>query len=114
MTNRFISKSNILDILNTLNTLNTLTKADITQLLVLCNNLPKREAKQLVDLFFEEIYTTLSAGSEVKLTGFGTFEVRQRKSNLGRNIGTGTLIPIAARKVVHFLPSQKLKEKLLL
>jgi integration host factor subunit alpha len=106
MSNCFIIKS------NAFNTPDTLTKADITQLLMKCNNLPKREARHLVNLFFEEIYIALSAGNDVKLAAFGTFKVHQRKPHLGRNISTGELVPIAARRMVNFLPSQKLKEKL--
>lgn len=110
MNNGFITNSNT----SISNTSDTLTKADITQLLIKRNSLSKREAKHLVNLFFEEIYTALSAGNEVKLTGFGTFKICQKKSHLGRNLNTGALVPIAARKVVGFLPSQKLKEKLFL
>lgn len=106
MSNHSITK------LNTFNISDTLTKADITQLLIKSNELPKHKARRLVDLFFEEMYVALSAGNEVKLTGFGTFKIRQRKSHLGRNLHTGVLVPIAARRVVVFLPSSQLKQKI--
>jgi integration host factor subunit alpha len=89
----------------------TLTKVDIVQTLIEQNGLSKREAKHLVELFFEEICLSLLSGKEVKLSGFGTFEVRQKPPRPGRNPRTGLLVPIEARKVVNFLPSLKLKQK---
>ncbi len=89
-----------------------LTKAALTQTLIDRNQLPKREARHLVELFFEEICAALFAGNDVKLSNFGTFEVRHKTPRPGRNPRTGELVPIAARTVVTFQPSIKLKERM--
>ena len=72
--------------------------------------LNKREAKDIVDTFFAEIRDALVEGSEVKLSGFGNFQVRHKPPRPGRNPKTGEVIPIAARRVVTFHASQKLKD----
>ena len=68
-------------------------------------------AKDLVDSFFEEIRKTLERGEEVKLSGFGNFELHEKKERPGRNPKTGEAIPISARRVVTFRPGQKLKAR---
>lgn len=87
----------------------TLTKAELADLLFEKVGLNKREAKDLVDTFFEEIRTALEKGDSVKLSGFGNFQVRDKKQRPGRNPKTGEEIPISARRVVTFHASQKLK-----
>lgn len=87
----------------------TLTKADLTELIVEQVGLKKREAKELVDTFFAEIRLALEKGEEVKLSGFGNFQVRDKASRPGRNPKTGESVPISARRVVTFHASQKLK-----
>lgn len=87
----------------------TLTKADLTEMLFDHVGLNKREAKDIVDTFFAEIRNTLEKGSEVKLSGFGNFQVRDKPPRPGRNPKTGEVIPISARRVVTFHASQKLK-----
>ncbi|TEA70371.1 integration host factor subunit alpha [Allopusillimonas ginsengisoli] len=87
----------------------TLTKAELAELLFDRVGLNKREAKDIVDTFFEEIRECLASGSEVKLSGFGNFQVRDKPPRPGRNPKTGEIIPIAARRVVTFHASQKLK-----
>lgn len=88
-----------------------LTKAEISE--HLCENvgLNKRDAKEMVELFFEEIRSTLEAGEQVKLSGFGNFDLRVKSERPGRNPKTGEDIPISARKVVTFRPGQKLKSR---
>ena len=86
-----------------------LTKAELSEILFEKVGLNKREAKDLVDAFFEEIRLKLEQGEEVKLSGFGNFQLRQKKQRPGRNPKTGELIPISARRVVTFHASQKLK-----
>lgn len=88
----------------------TLTKAELAELLFERVGLNKREAKDLVEMFFMEIRQALSKGDEVKLSGFGNFQVRQKPARPGRNPKTGVMIPIAARRVVTFHASQKLKD----
>ncbi|MCL4144863.1 UNVERIFIED_CONTAM: hypothetical protein GTU68_064239 [Idotea baltica] len=71
----------------------------------------KREAKELVEMFFEEVRSALEAGENVKLSGFGNFELRDKSERPGRNPKTGEEIPISARRVVTFRPGQKLKAR---
>ncbi len=88
-----------------------LTKADMVEKLLAEIKLNKRDAKVLVDQFFEEVKTALEGGQAVKLSGFGNFDLRDKKQRPGRNPKTGEEIPITARRVVTFKPGQKLKAK---
>ena len=87
----------------------TLTKAELAELLFERVGLNKREAKDMVDTFFEEIRHALQRGDSVKLSGFGNFQLRDKPQRPGRNPKTGEAIPITARRVVTFHASQKLK-----
>ena len=89
----------------------TLTKAELADLLFEQVGLNKREAKDMVEAFFEEIRHALEAGNTVKLSGFGNFELRKKSERPGRNPKTGEEIPITARRVVTFHASQKLKTR---
>ena len=89
----------------------TLTKAELAELLFAQVGLNKREAKEMVEAFFEEIRMGLESGDVVKLSGFGNFSVRDKASRPGRNPKTGEVVPISARRVVSFHASQKLKEQ---
>jgi integration host factor subunit alpha len=89
----------------------TLTKADLADLLFEQVGLNKREAKDMVEAFFEEVRIALESGDSVKLSGFGNFELRTKSERPGRNPKTGEEIPITARRVVTFHASQKLKSK---
>lgn len=86
-----------------------LTKADFAEKLFDELGLNKREAKEMVELFFEEIKHSLEEGKQVKISGFGKFELRDKNSRPGRNPKTGEEIPITARRVVTFRSGQKLK-----
>ena len=86
-----------------------LTKARIAEKLFEELGLNKREARELVDCFFEEILSSLANGHQVKLSGFGNFDVRDKSQRPGRNPKTGEEAPITARRVVIFRPGQKLK-----
>lgn len=88
------------------------TKADLAETLFDELGLNKREAKELVDLFFEEIKVALESGDDVKLSGFGNFALRDKNERPGRNPKTGEEIPITARRVVTFRPGQKLKARI--
>ena len=88
-----------------------LTKADMAEKLFEELGLNKREAKELVELFFEEIRAALESGQHVKLSGFGNFDLRDKNQRPGRNPKTGEEIPISARRVVTFRPGQKLKAR---
>ena len=88
----------------------TLTKAELAELLFEQVGLNKREAKDMVETFFDEIRNALERGESVKLSGFGNFQLRDKPQRPGRNPKTGEEIPITARRVVTFHASQKLKE----
>ncbi len=89
--------------------LDTLTKAHIAVLLYQRMGINKRESRELVEAFFEEIRQALLLGEDVKISGFGNFEVRKKLSRPGRNPRTGEAVEISARAVVSFYPSSKLK-----
>ena len=88
-----------------------LTKADMVDRLFDELGLNKREARELVEQFFEEVSQALVDGQFVKLSGFGNFELRDKRQRPGRNPKTGEEIPISARRVVTFRPGQKLKQR---
>lgn len=88
-----------------------LTKAEMAKNLFEELGLNKREAKELVGVFLEEIRIALERGYEVKLSGFGNFILRDKNQRPGRNPKTGEKIPISARRVVTFRPGQKLKAR---
>ena len=90
----------------------TLTKSDIVKDLNNEIGLNKREAKELVDSFFDNIKKLLSQGHEVKLSGFGNFQLKDKSSRPGRNPRTGDDVEIKARRVVTFKSGQKLKESM--
>lgn len=88
-----------------------LTKIDIAQNLIEKYGLEKQVAKQFVELFFEEIRLALEKGECVKLSGFGNFSLREKKSRPGRNPKTGENVAVSARRVVVFKAGQKLRER---
>ncbi len=89
----------------------SLTKADIADRLFEEVGLNKREAKEFTDAYFEAIKTALEGGENVKLSGFGNFQLRDKNPRPGRNPKTGEEIPISARRVVTFRPGQKLRAR---
>ena len=89
----------------------SLTKADIADRLFEEVGLNKREAKEFVDAIFEAIKEALEGGENVKLSGFGNFQLREKNQRPGRNPKTGEEIPISARRVVTFRPGQKLRAR---
>ena len=88
-----------------------LTKAQLADLLFEHIGLNKRESKDMVDAFFDLIVQSLVDGRDVKLSGFGNFQIRTKAPRPGRNPRTGEAIPIDARRVVTFHASTKLKEQ---
>ena len=87
----------------------TLTKAELSELLFERLGLNKRESKDMVEAFFELVHANLVNGEDVKLSGFGNFNIRRKAPRPGRNPRTGEAIPIKARHVVTFHASHKLK-----
>ena len=91
--------------------MSALTKADLAEMLFDDLGLNKREAKEIVEIFYAEISQALENDDQVKISGFGNFELRDKSSRPGRNPKTGEEIPISARRVVTFKPGQKLKSR---
>lgn len=89
-----------------------LTKAEISQTLTDSFGFNKRESKEVVEQFFGEMSSVLVKGEQIKLSGFGNFELRDKASRPGRNPRTGEDVPISARRVVTFKPGQKLRAKI--
>jgi integration host factor subunit alpha len=87
----------------------TVTKADIVDKVYEKIGFSKKEASDLVEMVFEALRGTLVKGEKVKISGFGKFEVKQKKERVGRNPQTGDRITISARRVLNFSPSQVLK-----
>ena len=88
-----------------------LTKANLAEVLFEKVGLSKRDAKDAVEVFFEELKNALESGEQVKLSGFGNFELREKNERPGRNPKTGEDVPISARRVVTFKSGQKLKTR---
>ena len=88
-----------------------LTKAGMAESLFDELGVNKREARELVDSFFEDLRSALATGEQIKLSGFGNFDLRDKNQRPGRNPKTGEEIPITARRVVTFRPGQKLKSR---
>jgi integration host factor subunit alpha len=88
------------------------TKADIIESVYEKVGFSKKEAAEIVEMVFDTIKETLERGEKIKISGFGNFIVRDKKSRVGRNPQTGEEIEISARRVLTFRPSQVLKNAL--
>ena len=89
-----------------------LTKAEISENLFEKLQLTKKDSKKFVEFFFEEVKKSLEKGEDVKLSGFGNFQIKNKKARPGRNPKTGEIFLITARRVVTFKAGQKLKGKI--
>ena len=92
--------------------IHTITKATLANTLFDQLGLNKREAKEFVELFFEQIRQALEIGESVKLSGFGGFTIREKNSRPGRNPKTGEEVPVSARRVLTYRASQKVREQI--
>lgn len=90
----------------------TLTKAELADLLFEQLGLNKREAKEFIDAFFDLITADVAKGEDVKISGFGNFQVKTKQERPGRNPRTGELVMVKARRSVTFHASAKLKESI--
>ncbi len=90
----------------------SLTKADMAAGLFNAIGLNKKEARELVDLFFQELEASLADGEQIRLSGFGNFDLRDKKEHPGRNPKTGAKVTITARRVVTFRPGNKLRARI--
>jgi integration host factor subunit alpha len=89
-----------------------MTKADIVEIIYEKVGFSRKESAEIVDLVFDLMKETLESGDKIKISGFGNFVVRQKRSRKGRNPQTGTEIEISARRVLTFKPSQVLRKAL--
>ncbi|MCX8023209.1 MAG: integration host factor subunit alpha [Syntrophorhabdaceae bacterium] len=89
-----------------------MTKSEIVSSVYERLGLSKRECADLVDAFFDIIKKTLASGENVKLSGFGNFIVKEKRSRRGRNPQTGEEIEISKRKVLNYRLSQVLKDEI--
>jgi nucleoid DNA-binding protein len=90
-----------------------LTKADIAEIIYkIHGGLSKKEASDTVDDIFSYIKNNLKTGSDVRISGFGTFSVVHKEKRTGRNPRTGDKITIPSRKLVNFKPARVFKERL--
>ncbi len=92
--------------------MSTLTKSDMIEHLINHLNLTPQEGRCLVESFFDELSSNLIDGKEVKLSGFGNFELKDKKSRPGRNPKTGEPVAVSARRVVTFKTGQKFRRKI--
>ena len=92
--------------------MSALTKADMIDRLTIRLRITRQDARQIVDKFFEEISQNLADGKEVKISGFGNFELKDKKSRPGRNPKTCESIPVKARLVVTFKAGQKFRTRI--
>ena len=92
--------------------MSAVTKADMIDRLTIRLRITRQDARQIVDKFFEEISQNLADGKEVKISGFGNFELKDKKSRPGRNPKTGESIPVKARRVVTFKAGQKFRTRI--
>ena len=90
----------------------TFSKEQLIEIFVEMHNLKRKEASQIVNVFFETLITNLALGKNIKFPGFGNFVILKKKPRIGRNPKTGEEYPIMERFVVRFRPAKKLKEKL--
>ncbi len=88
-----------------------LTRADMAKSLFNEMGLNEKEARELVDSFFEELVASLAVGEQIRLSGFGNFDLRNKNERPGRNPKTGEKVPITARRVVTFSAGQKLRAR---
>ena len=88
-----------------------LTKADMAERLYQELGLNKREAKEFVEAFYEEVRACLEQGEQVKLSGFGNFDLREKNERPGRNPKTGDAVELTGKYVPHFKPGKELRER---
>lgn len=89
-----------------------MTKADIVEIVFEKVGFSKKDVASVIEEIFESIKTTLEKGEKVKISGFGNFNIRQKRARRGRNPQTGTEITIDERRVMTFKASQLLKKSI--
>ena len=89
-----------------------MTKADLIEKITLMTAFTKKESAEIVERVFDVVKATLEAGENIKIAGFGNFEVQEKNARRGRNPQTGETLEISARRILAFKPSQLLKKSL--
>ena len=89
-----------------------MTKADLGEKISLMTSFTKKESSEIMERVFDVVKSTLEAGENIKIAGFGNFEVKEKAARRGRNPKTGETLEIASRKVLTFKPSQVLKKSI--
>ncbi len=90
---------------------NTVTRADLAEALYREIGLSRTESAALVEAVIDQVIEALIRGEVVKLAGFGTFSLRDKKERIGRNPKTGEEVPITSRRVLTFKPSQMMRDR---
>ena len=90
----------------------TLTKDSLSENLHIRIGLSTKEARSIIEMLLEEVKMKLETGEDVKISNFGKWSVRKKRSRPGRNPHTGEKIEINSRRIVTFHPSDKLREQL--
>lgn len=90
----------------------TVTRAQLTEAVYKQLGLSRNESSQLVESVIEEICAALARGETVKMSSFGSFNIRDKKERIGRNPKTGEEVPIEPRRVLSFRPSHVLKDQI--
>ncbi len=90
----------------------TVTRADLTEAVIREVGLPRNESAEMVEVVIQEIAACLERGEQVKISSFGSFNVRDKRERVGRNPKTGEMVPISPRRVIGFRPSNIMKERI--
>jgi integration host factor subunit alpha len=90
----------------------TLTRADLAETVVQKVGLPRNESQEMVELVIKVLSDRLAEGEAVKLSSFGSFNIRQKGERVGRNPKTGKEVPITPRRVLVFRPSNIMKDRI--
>ncbi len=90
----------------------TVTRADLTEAVIREVGLPRNESAEMVEIVIQEIAACLERGEQVKISSFGSFNVREKRERVGRNPKTGETVPISPRRVIGFRPSNIMKERI--
>jgi len=90
----------------------TITRADLTEAVIREVGLPRNESAEMVEIVIQEIAACLERGEQVKISSFGSFNVRDKRERVGRNPKTGETVPISPRRVIGFRPSNIMKERI--
>ncbi len=98
--------------MHTMRSVGTLTRADLAETINRKLGFSRVESLDLVEAILARVCDAMAAGENVKVSGFGSFVLRDKRERIGRNPKTGIEVPITPRRVMTFRASQKLKERI--